>query len=710
MRKPHKLTPNKTKARPRYRVYFDSESRVNEDTLQHTPYLIMACFIDERYNKERWRKYTDDLANFWVDVAGTGGKKEAVTVYAHNAGYDTVVTGGITTLARLGFVVTSFFEKGSTFILRFRRLQPDGKTEKTINIISSTNFYTTTLARLGDVFKIKKLEFDYNTGSLADAVTYCRQDVEILKRAIETFIDFVNTEDLGVMAQTTPGQAFNAYRHRFMPVTISLHDNEVAWEIERGAYYGGRVECWRIGQYSSPGGFYGFDINSMYPYVMKENLYPCKLRTVKLHISTDYLARLLKDYCICAEVTVKTDRPVLPVKLRGNFIYPVGRFRTFLSTPELSYALQHGLIMEVHRAAVYDRADLFSDYVNYFYNKRLEAKAAGNAVYDMLYKLFLNSLYGKFGQKSEDWQRVADAPPEKVEAFEVLNADTGQLDAYKIFGGSIFKRGQEQEAFNSFCAIAAHVTAYARQLLLQYIEAAGWANIYYMDTDSLFVNAAGAAGLQAAGVIDDKRLGAMKLEKEDKQITINAPKDYSFAGVIRMKGIKKSAVYLGDGHYKNIQWPKLQGLIRAGTVDTFANIERIKQVAGTYNKAWLLDTGEVKPFTLLDNVIQQPPDNLHGCGQVERARSRYKECYYDYIEMQRQEAADRQTRLFMDDYRREFRRAVMAAGGVNDGDYENLPRWAKRKTGRPLDELVAELQEQGYNVSNANDLYEQLFI
>lgn len=620
----HKLTKNKTKQTPRNRIYFDSESRVNPETLEHKPYLIVACFIDSRYEKETWKEYLEgNLNQFWADAAGAGSKKEAVTIYAHNAGYDLMVTGGITVLVSLGFVVTSFFEKGTTFIMRFRRYKDNGQVDKTINLVSSTNYFTSSLAALGPVFGLEKLDYDYDGGSIEEAITYCRRDVEILKTAVETFISFVQAENLGCLAMTTPGQAFNAFRHRFMKSEIYLHSNPAAWELERESYYGGRVECWQVGRFTSDSGFFGFDINSMYPYVMLKHAYPVKLLTVKKYISLEKIEKVLEaGFGICAEVAVKVEKPVFPVRVKGNLIFPVGEFRTFLTTPEIIYGLEQKLIKRVYKAAIYSMDKIFTDYVDYFYAKRLGAKKEGNKVYDMLYKLFLNSLYGKFGQKSDEWKRVGDAPGDKVESGEIYNADTGEMTSYKIFGGSIFYQQEESESFNSFCAVAAHVTAYARMLLLSYIEMAGPENVYYMDTDSLFVNAAGAARLEAAGGIDPYRLGAMKLEKQDKEILINTPKDYRFAGVVKLKGIKKNAQKLNPGEYLNIQWPRLFGQVRAGKITGFSNVRRIKVISGDYYKGWIKDNGQVIPFRITGGLIDRP-EYIPGW-QIKLMKKRFK--------------------------------------------------------------------------------------
>ena len=606
MRKAHILKENKSRQVPRLRVYFDSESNVSD--LTHKPYLNIACFKDDRYKKENWVEYIDQqVSDFWNTVAGYGGRKSAVYVFAHNASYDLIVTRGIPVLIRNGFKVVSFFEKGSTFLMTFRKTvkgknkkgEEVDRTIKTIQLISSTNFFTSSLASLGEIFNLPKLDFDHENPDPKKAVPYCKRDVEICKVAVESFIEFVREQDLGVFAKTTPGQAFNAYRHRFMTVPIYLHDNDRAADLERESYYGGRVECWQIGEYESQEGFYGFDINSMYPHVMRSYIYPVRLLTVRKRTSLPELKRFISSgMMICGEVTLETDRPAYPVKIGKNLIFPVGRFKTHITTPEIKMALDRGELVECGTLALYDDGEIFRDYVDYFYTKRLQAKEEENKVYDHLFKLFLNSLYGKFGQRSETWSPVGEAPADRIGTEEIYNVQTKELQKFKIFGGTIFKQEAETEGFNSFCAIAAHVTAYARLELWKYIELAGLENVLYMDTDSLFTTAAGAARIMP--YTSNTELGKMKLEKQDTRIMIRTPKHYSFAGVTKIKGVKKGSIALDPAGtiFKNTHWPRLNTFIRGGDLSGYYNVIRVKVLKGNYNKAWVTETGRVAPFQL----------------------------------------------------------------------------------------------------------------
>lgn len=512
---------------------------------------------------------------------------------AHNAGYDVIATGAIPVLVGLGYRVTSFFEKGSTYILYFNHQD----TGKKLILLSSTNYFAQTLAKLGEVLGVPKLDINYNRADMQTAIAYCMRDVEILKKAVETFIDFIDLDNLGNFGRTVPGQAFNAFRHRFMSHKIMIHNNEQAIAVERGAYYGGRTECFHLGQLPEGKKYYYYDVNSMYPYVMLAFSYPVRLRTVRKHMATEEAARHIKDGSgLCAECIITTDEPIYPVRVNDNLIFPVGTFKTYLSTPEIGHAIDHGHLDHIRNVCLYDMEAIFVQYVDYFYHKRLEAKSQGNKVYDLLYKLFLNSLYGKFGQKSDTWERVGDAPIDLVQVIDVVNGDTGEKVTHKIFGGSEFKQIDEEEAFNSFPAIAAHVTAYARMLLVKYFQCAGWENIFYCDTDSLFTNETGHKNLTEH--IDPSRLGALKLEKESEIVKILCPKDYTFGSDTRTKGVRRGSKQLDDHTWETQVWPKLNSFIRSGRLAGYANIKRIKELRRVYTKGWVLTSGKIDPLTL----------------------------------------------------------------------------------------------------------------
>jgi len=615
IRRPHILNPNKKTEIPQNIIYFDSEARVDLDDSQyidrllagekvekeHDVYLICAAYTRRGVEKVEWKDYHKPgfKMRFWQDVDEYTAAGRKTWIFAHNARYDVLATGAAKYLVKLGYTVTSFSDD-NPFILQFTKEVKSKK--KTILILSSTNYYHNSLAELGKTFGLEKLEGAFND-TLEKAITYCRRDVEILKIAMESLIDFIIKEDLGTFSQTAAGQAFAAYRHKFMQHDIYIHCDARALEIERESYCGGRTEAWFIGEV--PEKVFGCDINSEYPSVMIKERFPTFLRTIRNKLTIeDAMDFINQGYLLVARAHVNTDIPIFPYKA-GRLIFPTGDYWTTLATPELIAGIERGLILELKDVCIYEGEEIFHDYIDYFYTARLEAKKVKDAVLDMLYKLFMNVLYGKFGQKAIEWERVGDAPPEELRVDRIYNFDTRKREMVKIFGGSVFKHiekeGEDNEASNSFPAIAAHVTSYARMLLWRYIEIAGYENVYYMDTDSIFTNEVGYGRLLAAGVISDTVLGALKLEKTGEMI-IRGVKDYSLNGKAKMKGIPKSAIQIDENSFLVNTWVGVSKMIAGGSVDGYKNILMIKTLKREYTKGLIMPDGKVFPLRFMGSI------------------------------------------------------------------------------------------------------------
>jgi len=599
MRPPHKLTAARRADHPAVRCFFDSESYVDPVSGAHTPYLIVANFVDEYAQRDVWTVFRgpDCSENFWAAVAAFPDPGRELVVYAHNAGYDLLVTGGIIQLAKRNFRVQSWFEKGTVFIMQFA-----GDVTQ-IRVLSTSNYFSGTLKDLGKTLGLPKLEFDVlNVTDPNAAVPYCRRDVEIIKLAMENFYRFVSEHDFGRVAATISGQAFTAFKRRFMTVPVFIHAHENVLALERAAYCGGRVECFRVGRL--PGPVYYLDVNSMYPHCMRSFTMPTKYRYYRQRLSIKNLIAFLTNYLAVAMVTVSTDVPLYPLRAHGKLIFPVGTFETVLCTPELKMAIDRGHLVSVGETALYDGGELFAAYVDTFYQLRQTAKETGDQISDALYKLFMNGLYGKFGQLTEAWDRIGDEPYDHVYCEETWDAVNQVVQTYKVFGGSRFLQGETGESFDSFPAVAAHVTAYARRLLAEYIETAGWENVFYADTDSLFVSEAGYQNLSMA--IHNTGLGALKLENfgdipnPNDDVYLYAPKDYRFGRRTKQKGVKKSAIALDDTNTKFTQsnWARVTGSIRAGNLSAFAVTRGEKTLARNYEKGTVFADGTVVPYQL----------------------------------------------------------------------------------------------------------------
>ena len=228
-------------------------------------------------------------------------------------------------------------------------------------------------------------------------------------------------------------------------------------------------------------------------------------------------------------------------------------------------------------------------------------------MYDHFCKILLNCLYGKFGQRAENWTKIGDAPdePDRVEDLYVVGGGPRRKLRYLL--GEVFELVSYSESFNSFPAIAAHVTAFARMHLWDLMKVAGRGNYYYCDTDSLLVDTTGLARLES--YIDPDELGKLKIEYQTQGVTIYGAKDYVTDIKSVSKGIRPDAERLENGVYRQDRWASLQGLLRSNDVATYTVTKVTKTLKRQYLKGTVLDDGSVIPLILHEPGLDFPPSS-----------------------------------------------------------------------------------------------------
>lgn len=286
-------------------------------------------------------------------------------------------------------------------------------------------------------------------------------------------------------------------------------------ERYRPYYFGGRVQAFETG--ILPGKWHVYDVNSMYPYTMREFLHP----TGAAYIST-YSGILDKK----GRISGIADAPfyfarihcqqqgAFPVRVKNeplNFDVPEGEF--YVTSHELKAAIELGLVQNVKviEAHVPMQTISFGDYVDTFMAEKVAAKKAKNKGDEIIAKLMLNSAYGKFGQNPEnyfDYEIHIDSEPEGDE-WEIYFAAPGKP--------SIWRKPSGTQAFYDV-ATAASITGAARSVLLRAIHAAK--RPVYCDTDSIICESLDLP-------LDDSALGKWKLEASGDCIAVAGKKLYA---------------------------------------------------------------------------------------------------------------------------------------------------------------------------------------
>ena len=597
MRRAHWLRPNANTELPSNCIFFDTETVPVE--LGNGEVEMRLAFGFGAYTQRRngtnftaldWKRF-ETRAQFWRWVKGKARKQTKLYVFAHNMSFDFTVMGGFLNMKDMGWKLTQSVIESPPTILTFR------KRKKTITFVCTLNYFRASLAKLAKDLGMEKLEMPDTWVDKDQADEYCMRDVEIIHAAMMGLFLRVKEWDLGNFQYTLPSQAFAAFRHRFMPVPIWIDDREKALEVSRAGYYGGRTECFYIGKAREE--LILVDINSQYPFAMKTTPVPTRLLSVINNVQIAELRGLMMRRCLVAEVLISTNEPVYPLVMDKRLIFPTGSFITYLATPELRYAANHKHIKTVFRCAVYERDIIFSEYVDYFYNRRLEYKAAGNDTDDYFCKLMLNSLYGKFGQSGGVYEMAGKAEYDNIRTGIEYDVETGVETYYREYGGIRQEKIADSESRNSFPGIAAHITSAARLHLWRLIKQAGAQNTFYCDTDSLLVNVKGFEKLRSE--MDNTRLGALKEVLRTDAVEIRALKDYVMGDIERIKGVKAKAVRTSDGGFAQDQFMGFKGLIARGDVDTMVIRRVIKHLTRKYTKGTIKASGRVVPLILKTN-------------------------------------------------------------------------------------------------------------
>ncbi len=482
---------------------------------------------------------------FWLQVARLathtrhGRSHQKLTVVGHNIGYDMIATGAYVWLPRIcdcddhaydhdacqlacechRWELEFPYEKGPVYITRARC----GR--KTMEFISSTNFYHDKLANVARSFGTEKLDIgDFNTPDVVKLLEYCRQDVVICRLCVVWLaltldhgddggepdgqkrlapLDFIargTGKPLGPWKATIASISFAVWRFRFLrdDHAPTVHVDPAAIMAERASYVGGRTEVWRLGEWD--GEAHDVDVNNLYGYIMRNFSTPRRLIRYELIDAPSANAadtidglkdRLRRGTGLIANVTI-TIHPkegtrdafasaVVPQK-GDRLFFPVGTFRVTLCSPELWLVLDSGTIDAVHSIAEYEMAPIFADAITWLSAKRVEAEGDpdhklppdhplfGKPELKALRRLFkdlANNLYGKFGQMSEQWHVAVDEngvplPGGRPHRERFDLPDHTTVIRVTLPGGVYESSGDREESFNAFPAIASFITSYAR--------------------------------------------------------------------------------------------------------------------------------------------------------------------------------------------------------------------------------------------------------
>lgn len=421
-------------------------------------------------------------------------------------------------------------------------------------------------------------------------LTYLKHDCMALSEVLENFFAHPLIKKVGPRV-TMASQAMQVLKLFIKEPIYSLPESSD--EFIRKSYLGGRTEI--IKPFCETGPLFEYDVNSLYPYVMKNNLYP-----LGSGFGTNKFEKDLLGIYDCDVECPNLYLPCLGVINNNKYVFPIGRFRGVFTSAEILYAKTLGYKIKINEGHVFQRSsNIFSDFIDELYKIRLNTPK--NSVDNVIAKLLMNSSYGRWGMDLNKSNITFD-----------LNDATDEFRELKINRKKVmlFSKDVKLKSF-AHVAVASFVTSYARihmhKLMMPIRD-----TLYYTDTDSIFTTT------QIKTNVGDE-LGQLKLENTWDSAIFLLPKTYMAKSAskakIAMKGFDKKkiqgftmddfrAALDGDlRRFKILNEPKFATFKSALGQKKFVTMTKAnsKQLKAKYDKREIIKTHsqfDTKPITI----------------------------------------------------------------------------------------------------------------
>lgn len=547
---------------------------------------------DKEYILSKSMNIIEDFLHFMID------NFKSPKIYFHNFGrFDSI------------FLIEYFRYKKENYkdslniILRNNRFYKI--TFKNLYFFDSFLILPSSLDKLANIFlNERKKEIDYNIFSSFEEIEknregiiiYLLKDVELLYKIILLIYNrFLYSYNVSIFSNfTLPSIAFKIFRDDF------LNNNEIQvskgyiYDFVKLSYFGG-LNSVVIPHLSEKG--YVYDVNSLYPFIMSNNLFPIGEGVWCYDIISleDFFGYIECSVYIPDELYI----PPLSIKENNVLVQKVGVIKGVFFSEELKNSFKYGCkVIRIFKGLRFlNKKNLFKEYIEDMYQKRINSN---NTIDNYVYKMLMNSLYGRFGLNNEI-TRTKFVEEKDLKIYEILynveNYLTDNIISYKVDYDNveILKRDIKNILLNDFekekilleinsiqferdnivtaIQIASAITAYSRMyminIMIEHIKNND-AKIYYYDTDSIHTNKK-----LDDNIVCEKTLGKFKLEYIVKEAVYLSPKIYCLkkdddTDIIKFKGLLKS------DNEKCLSFYDFKNKLIKGSDFEFLNIKKIK--------------------------------------------------------------------------------------------------------------------------------------
>jgi DNA polymerase type B, organellar and viral len=382
---------------------------------------------------------------------------------------------------------------------------------------------------------------------------YNERDCEILYYAISMFQDRL-VEMGGQLQMTLASSAMQLFRRKYLSRDIDTFE-EINEKV-RKSYVASRVEVFNT---DVDNGYY-YDINSSFPFAMTQ---PCPGEYLGIAYS---LPENDSRYIYFADCEVEVSDNYItpaPIRMKGRVFFPSGKWRGWFSQVDIELLQREGgKVVKVHEVLLFRPFHDLSNYATDLYTKR---KNSTDEFEKIVFKLLLNSLYGKFAESP--WKSSLVFNP----TFNPITAEEQEQFSMSLIDPGTYMKEEKVSIPHVSVAISSHITALARKTLYDFLIENG-KGFHYCDTDGFSTTEEYTTG---------KNLGDLKLEKILMSAHFMCAKMYMMKG--QMLNSKNEweygELYKGKG-FSRMTASKYMRLMEGKSI----NIERMRRIKENWKR------------------------------------------------------------------------------------------------------------------------------
>lgn len=417
---------------------------------------------------------------------------------------------------------------------------------------------------------ISKLKIDYNEPrEIGHILTeeeneYIKNDVLIVAKALKTLFDenlTYMTEGSNALHDFKSMITKSKYNHLFPTLDYKLDEDL------RKSYKGGFTYLNPIYEEKDVENVTILDVNSLYPSVMYEKSLPFgEPIFFDGQYKEDKVYNLYVQMITCSFEIKEGKIPTIQIK--NNMSFMPNEYLESSNNEIVCLVLTNiDLKLFFEQYNVYDLEfvcgwkfksvkGIFSEYIDKWITRKIEATKSGNKGQRTLAKLMLNSLYGKFATSLDVQSKIPFLTEDDVVHYEL---------------------SEEEQKEGLYLPIASFITAYAREKTIRTsqaiktysLEKYGQDMYIYSDTDSIHTMLP-IEELKAFCDIDDVRLGAWKNEGFAKRAKFIRQKSY----IEEIDGnIEITCAGMPKTCYKFVTWDNFKTGFTCGGKLTFKHIK-----------------------------------------------------------------------------------------------------------------------------------------